>query len=91
LRRGPGSKNNFYAQGVHQDFGLTTDLYHNNLLGYAGKWYADNVIKQFNKDVVKGMRGVVLWRPILMDKPLTHMPLCVLDPSTVSVHDCVNS
>mgnify|MGYP000974055593 CR=1 FL=1 len=22
LRRGPGSKNNFYAEGIHQDYGL---------------------------------------------------------------------
>ena len=91
MRRGPGSKNNFYAQGIHQDYGLTPEKFHDVLIAYANKSFADMWMKKFNKDVITGMRGVVLWRPILMDKPLTHMPLCVLDPNTVTVNDCLNS
>lgn len=37
------------------------------------------------------MTGVVFWRPILMEKPLTHMPLCVLDRNTCAIDDCVNT
>ena len=91
LRRGPGSKNNFYAQGIHQDYAMSAEHFHSATLAYSNQTYADNWLKKFNKDVVTGMRSVCLWRPILMDKPLTHMPLCVLDPNTVSVNDCLNT
>lgn len=37
------------------------------------------------------MRGIVFWRPIENEKPLTHMPLCVLDPNSLTRDDCVNS
>ena len=35
------------------------------------------------------MKGVCFWRPILMKDPLKHMPLCVIDPNTIKVEDCV--
>ena len=89
MRRGPGSKNNFYAQGIHQDYALDASSFFDACVAYGGKMYADSWMKKYNKDVVLGMRGVCFWRPILMEKPLTHMPLAVLDPNTVSVEDCV--
>ena len=91
MRRGPGSKNNFYALGIHQDYALTPEHFSTAQEAYGGKALADKWNKKFNKDVITGMRGVVMWRPILMDEPLTNMPLCVLDPNTVSVSDCLKT
>ena len=36
IRRGPGSKTNHYAAGIHQDFGLKPEDYHANLVAYTG-------------------------------------------------------
>ena len=35
LRRGPGSKNNFYAEGIHQDYGLEFKDFKDSMLAYA--------------------------------------------------------
>jgi len=91
LRRGPGSKNNFYANGIHQDYTFKAESYYDAVVAFAGKWAGDPWLKNYQKDVILGMKSVCFWRPILMEQPLTHMPLAVLDPNTVKVADCVNT
>jgi len=85
LRRGPGSKNNFYAEGVHQDYGLSDKEYRQSLDAYGGKYMTEPFDKHWSKDVIKGMKGIVFWRPILNQKPLKHLPLTVLDRNTVKM------
>lgn len=46
---------------------------------FVGKMWRRN----YDSRAISGMIGVVLWRPILMEGPLQHMPLGVCDPNTV--------
>lgn len=41
LRRGPGSKQNFYSEGIHQDYGLNITSFTQSLTANVGKFLAD--------------------------------------------------
>lgn len=92
LKRGPGSKNNFYGSGVHQDFGLTLQDYLNNYYAYdpTSGSIAKGVRKKFDGDEVTGVMVINFWRPVggyTKDNPLRMKPLAVCDPSTVNTED----
>eukprot|EP00956_Cyclotella_meneghiniana_P023438 scaffold45662_cov73-Cyclotella_meneghiniana.AAC.3 len=91
LKRGPGSKNNFYGSGVHQDFGLTLKDYLNNMMAYdpTGS-IAKGIQNKFDNDEVRGAMVINFWRPIggyTKENPLLMKPLAVCDPSTVDTED----
>jgi len=95
LRRGPGSKNNFYGTGVHQDFGLTLVDYKKNLDAYDPT--GGNSISMEYKFKEEGVCGIMIinfWRPIggyTTENPLLSNPLAVCDPSGVDTSDTLHT
>jgi hypothetical protein len=89
LRRGRGTATPFYANGVHQDFGLTPDDYEKNVGAFAGpegaRWWRG----RFDRDDVAGFMAIDFWRTTNMAGPLRHMPLALCDPASVAVDDLV--
>ncbi len=88
MRRGPGTENP-YGAGVHQDYGLTADDYEENVAAYAGPEAARHWRARFDDPSVRGYLVINFWRPVNMQEPIQHMPLCVCDPNTVSQDDVV--
>ena len=92
LRRGPGSRNNFYGTGVHQDFALTPGQFMDATAAHVVDEQAKLELaaafdaKFAESDVVT---MICFWRPINMDSELIDKPLCVLDCSTVRREDIV--
>jgi len=77
-----------YANGIHQDFGVGDKEYEHNVACYneeSGREFRN----YYDKEDVKGMSAVVLWRPILMDGPCTHKPLVVCDATSVKMDDVI--
>jgi len=89
LRRGPGSKNDFYGTGVHQDFGATPADVAINMDCH------ETPTRKIHEDILasEGCRGLIVinwWRPInLVDRKLKDKPLAVCDASTVQTEDQV--
>jgi len=95
LRRGPGSKNNFYGSGVHQDYALTPQEYLSAVKAYIGDNIAyENWEDGFNSHLADSDIFCVIcfWRPIGMeDHTLINNPLCVLDRSSLKEEDIVKT
>lgn len=95
LRRGPGSQNNFYGTGVHQDYGLTLEEFLNNIASFDASGYvAKSMMKQYERPKVQGLMVINFWRPILnypKESPLLASPLAVCDPTSVSIDDTVHT
>ena len=95
LRRGPGSRNNFYGSGVHQDYGLTFQDYITGVSAYDPSGYAIKSIQEkYDRDEVKGIMVINVWRPIggyVAEIPMMYKPLAVCDPATVKVEDTVHT
>ena len=89
MRRGPGTENDFYGSGVHQDYGLSADDYEENVAAYAGPEAARHWRASFDDPSVRGYLVINFWRPVHMHGPVQHMPLCVCDPNTVNQDDVV--
>ena len=79
LRRGPGTKQPLYAQGipppfyshgVHQDYGLTPDEYQMQVTAYGDEKYGKEWRTRFDDESVKGMTLLCLWRPVHMQQPV---------------------
>eukprot|EP00931_Biecheleriopsis_adriatica_P087321 TRINITY_DN61813_c0_g1_i1.p1 TRINITY_DN61813_c0_g1~~TRINITY_DN61813_c0_g1_i1.p1 ORF type:complete len:355 (+),score=51.25 TRINITY_DN61813_c0_g1_i1:56-1066(+) len=92
LRRGPGGPNNFYGQGVHQDFGIYpmemrgtamhADMHEQ---GSFEKW-----LERLQDKATGGYSIINFWRPVLpMAGPVEKKPLAVCDPNTVRMSDIV--
>ena len=91
LRRGKNSANPFFGQVVHNDYGITADDYQENAAAFGtpetGKAWRD----RYESDDVRGFMMINFWRTVHMRQPLQHMPLAVLDASTVEPNDLVLS
>ena len=88
-RRGPGTANPFYAEGVHQDFGLSADDYQQSLEAFVSAEIGQRWRDRYDSDAVDGYVVIDFWRTVSMDEPLRHMPLAICDPKTVEVTDTI--
>ena len=83
MRRGRGTANPQYAQGVHSDGPLTAELYAENVGAFAGepaqKWW----LERYLSDDVAGFMSVDFWRTTNMSGPLHHMPLALCAPNSL--------
>ncbi|MYD42541.1 MAG: hypothetical protein F4W90_01455 [Gammaproteobacteria bacterium] len=91
LRRGKHSPNPFFGTVVHNDYGMTPDDFEENSAAFGNPEHAAEWRKQFDRDDVTGFMVVNFWRTVHMHQPLQHMPLGVLDASTVERDDVVSS
>ena len=91
LRRGKNSKMNFYALGIHQDYGDDPLDYQGAIGAYSGPEAQKRKKDQFDDEGCTGMSVICFWRPINMEAPLLHNPLAVLDCSTVELTDLVKT
>ncbi len=87
VRRGPNA--NGYAQGIHNDYGLTADDYQESLEAWSTPEYAAAWRQRFDRHDVAGFVVINFWRTVNMDGPLKHLPLAVCDPRTVAPEDKV--
>lgn len=87
MRRGRGTANPQYAQGVHSDGPLTPELYAENVAAFAGeqakKWW----LERYGRDDVAGFMSIDFWRTTNMAGPLQHMPLAVCAPNSLQRTD----
>ncbi|EGF91422.1 methyltransferase CmcJ [Asticcacaulis biprosthecium C19] len=88
IRRGPNT-GNIYANGVHQDYGLTPDDYQESLEAFSSAAFAAAWRARFERPEVAGFVVLDLWRPVYMAGPLRHMPLAVCDPHSIEMEDLV--
>jgi len=90
LRRGPGSNNNFYGTGVHQDYGVTMEDVQENIACYDTSGYMVKQMKeQWDQKDVTGFMMINFWRPVDMKQPLEYKPLAFCDPNSVNPEDCI--
>lgn len=91
LRRGEDTPNPYYAQVVHNDYGRTANDYEENAIAYIDEDHARHWRNRFERDEVRGYMEVNFWRTVHMSQPLQHMPLAVLDRSSVHCDDLISS
>jgi hypothetical protein len=91
LRRGRGTATPFYANGVHQDYGLAADDYEKNVGAFAGPVAASWWRGRFDRDDVAGFMAIDFWRVTNMAGPLRHMPLALCDPTSVAADDVIQT
>lgn len=81
LTRGKDQKVKFYANGVHQDYGLSEHEYSKNLYAYTGmKEVTDWYENEYNQEDCIGHQAICFWRPIHMNGPVKMQPLALCDP-----------
>jgi hypothetical protein len=87
MRRGRGTDNPQYAQGVHSDGPLTSELYAANVGAFAGpqaeKWWLD----RYRRPDVARFMSIDFWRTTNMEGPLRHMPLSLCAPNSLERPD----
>ena len=87
MRRGRGTDNPQYAQGVHSDGPLTAELYAANVGAFAGpqaeKWWLD----RYRRPDVARFMSIDFWRTTNMQGPLLHMPLSLCAPNSLERPD----
>lgn len=88
LRRGAGTDNPQYGNGVHQDYGTTADEFQQNVLAFAGVEAGAGWRARFEQQDVEGYLMLDFWRTT-MPQPLKHMPLVLCDPTSVDARDIV--
>jgi hypothetical protein len=91
LRRGRGTANPDYADGVHSDGGLDADDYAHNIGAFAGDGAVQWWRSRYDRDEAAGLIWIDFWRPTNMSGPLDHMPLALCDPTTVEAGDLVRT
>ena len=91
LRRGKNSAVNFYAHGVHQDYGNCPEDFAGAIGCYTGEEAENGVLAKYRDEAVSGLTVICFWRPINMEAPLLHNPLAVMDASSVELKDCVRT
>jgi len=89
MRRGRGTENPQYGQGVHSDGPLTAELYAANVGAFAGaeveRWWTERYLQ----DDVAGFMSIDFWRTTNMGGPLRHMPLALCAPASLERSDIV--
>ena len=91
LRRGPGTANPYYGEVIHNDYGLQADDYEENVAAFGTEQQARAWRQRYEQPDVAGYMVINFWRTVYMDEPLRHMPLAVLDASSVPMLDVVPS
>lgn len=89
LRRGPGTENPFYAEGVHNDYGLSPDDYQETLQAFGYETGADEWRRRVDRSDVRGFMVINFWRSVDTEHPVEHKPLGVCDPHTIEKEDIV--
>jgi hypothetical protein len=89
MRRGRGTANPQYANGVHSDGPLTAELYAENVRAFAGDQAHDWWLERYRRDEVVGFMSIDFWRTTNMSGPLRHMPLALCAPGSVERSDFV--
>lgn len=84
LRRGRKSNINFYAHGIHQDYGSTPEDWDNCMKAYGANYSAG-----INEMQSRKFMSICFWRPINLGYPLLDNPLAVCDPTTVKPEEVV--
>jgi len=87
MRRGRGTANPHYAQGVHSDGPMTAELYGANVGAFAGKQAQQWWLDRYRRDDVAGFMSIDFWRTTNMAGPLQHMPLALCTPQSVERSD----
>lgn len=91
LRRGDNTPNPFFGIVVHNDYGRTADDYEENAMAFGNSDHANGWRNRFDQDQIRGYMTINFWRTVHMSQPLQHLPLAVLDSSTVHRDDLVSS
>lgn len=89
LRRGRGTSNPQYANGVHSDYGLTPEDFEVSVVAYSDPKAAAGWRAGYERAQVEAFLVVDFWRPTNMSERLEHMPLALCDASTVDVGDLI--
>jgi hypothetical protein len=89
LRRGRGTGNPDYANGVHSDGGIGLDDYVHNIGAFANEPAAQWWRSKYERPEVAGCVWLDFWRTTNMAGPLEHMPLALCEPASVEVADAV--
>ena len=88
-RRGPGTLNPEYANGVHQDFGVSPDDFQEGFGAFTGPEIAGFWRMGWDREEVRGFQLIDFWRTAGMEGALLHMPLAVCAPASVRFEDVV--
>ena len=91
LRRGKNTPNPFFGLIVHNDYGRTADDFQENMASFGTHEVADGWRAQYDRPEIAGFMIINFWRTVHMSQPLQHMPLAVLDSSSVEPDDLVSS
>jgi hypothetical protein len=89
VRRGRGTANPAYGNGVHQDFGLTPEDYRQSIEAFTSPEIARYWRARYDREEVEGFVMLDFWRTTGMDRPLKHMPLAFCDPNSVDIADVI--
>ena len=91
LRRGDNTPNPFFGSVVHNDYGMTADDYQENAVAFGNVEHAQGWRDRYDSPDVRGFMMINFWRTVHMQQPLQHLPLGVLDSSSVQRNDVVSS
>ena len=91
LRRGPGTANPNYANGAHQDYGLTVDDFEHDVAAFTSPEVGRKWSERYESDDVAGYMVLDFWRTAGMAGPLEHMPLALCDPASVDPADIIET
>lgn len=87
MRRGKGTAVDFYAMGVHQDYGVNEKEFVAGNKAYGGEWLENYYNSKFDRAECTGHTNLVFWRVTNMEGPCQYKPLAVCDPNTVDRKD----
>ena len=91
LRRGKDTAHPFFGSVVHNDYGVTADHFESNTEAFSDADGAKYWRSTYDRDDVAGFMVLNFWRTVHMSEPLRHMPLGILDASSVKRDDLVIS
>ena len=91
LRRGKNTAHPFFGLGVHNDYGVSADDFQENLQSFSTPESGDEWRESFEREHVSEFMVINFWRTVHMSRPLEHMPLAVLDSSSIISQDLVSS
>lgn len=87
MRRGRGTANPQYGNGVHSDGPLTAELYAENVRAFAGEQAHEWWVERYSREEVAGFMSIDFWRTTNMAGPLRHMPLALCAPNSLRPSD----
>lgn len=89
MRRGVGTQNPRYVQGVHQDYGWTAADFEETVAAFTTPDMGREWRAQYEADSTVGFAVINFWRTTGMTNPLEHMPLILAEPSTIRHDDLI--